>query len=232
MLEQLSDRVFLAPGAVNIGVIKGANDSAILVDSGLNDTSARKVLRWIDQMGLRVEAIVTTHGHADHFGGNSFVVRRTGAEVWAPRWDEAVLRYPLFQSICLFGGADPPSDLRSGFLLAEPSPVDHIYDAGRLVVAGTPLRAISLAGHSGNQMGIVVDDVFFCADVVLSETVLTRYKIPYLFSVRDHLDSLDRARDVEAFTIVPGHGPRVPHIGELVDLNRRIVDEVAEHILE
>ena len=45
-------------------------------------------------------------------------------------------------------------------------------------------------------MGILVEDVFFCADVVFPERVIDRYKMPYLYSVREHLASLDRAVEV------------------------------------
>jgi glyoxylase-like metal-dependent hydrolase (beta-lactamase superfamily II) len=232
VLEQLSERVFLAPGGVNIGVILSPDDGAILVDTGLNDTAARKVLRELNALGRDVRAIVTTHGHADHFGGNAFVVKRTGARVWAPAWDETVLRYPLFQPLCLFAGADPPDALRGGFLLAEASPVDVIYDAGPLEIEGVALTAISLAGHSGNQMGIVCDDVFFCADVVLPERVLERYRMPYLFSVRDHLRSLERALAVSYRVAVPGHGATTESLEALVELNRSRVLEIAGRIVD
>jgi glyoxylase-like metal-dependent hydrolase (beta-lactamase superfamily II) len=232
VLEQLTERVAFAPGGVNIGVIYDDRDGVILVDTGLNDAAVRKVLRRLQEVRRHVVAIVTTHGHADHFGGNAFVVKRTGAPVYAPSWDETVLRYPMFQPLCLYAGADPPAALRGGFLLAAQSPVDVIYDAGPLDVAGVAVEAVSLAGHSGNQMGILVDGVFFAADVVLPERVLARYKIPYLYSVTDHMTALDRAERVIHHVCVPGHGPRLDHVGELVEHNRVLVEQVADMILE
>lgn len=232
MLVELSERVSYAPGGVNIGIIMADAGQSILVDTGLNDTSVRKVLRELDGIGRRVTDIITTHGHADHFGGNAFTVKRTGARVHAPRWDETVLRYPLFQPLCLFAGADPPASMRTGFLLAAESPVDVIYDAGLMNVAGVEVDAISLAGHSGNQMGILVDGVFFCADVVLPERAIERYRMPYLYSVRDHLPSLDRAEAVTHQVAVPGHGPTLEHVSQGVEPNRALVLRVAEMIVE
>lgn len=232
MLQQLGDRVFYAPGGVNIGVLLSGDDGAIMIDTGLNDSAARKVVREIEAMGRQVRAIITTHGHADHFGGNAWVVRRTGARVWAPIWDETVLRHPLFQPLCLYAGADPPESLRTRFLLAKESPVDEVYEAGPLTVDGVDLEVISLAGHSGNQMGILVDGVFFCADVVFPENVLDRYRIPYLFSVRDHLKALDTAEQTPHTYFVPGHGNGGEHIGPSVELNRRVVLQIADQIVE
>lgn len=232
MIEQLKGRAHYAPGGVNIGVVFGEEDSAILIDSGLNDTAARKVIRELESAGRRVSTIITTHGHADHFGGNAFVVRRTGARVLAPEWDEAVLRYPLFQSICLFAGADPPDELRTGFLLADPSPVDGLYGPGAMHVDGVDFEVVSLAGHSGNQLGLVVDGVFYCADVVFPQRVLERYRIPYLYSVRDHLDSLNQAGEVEHEVAVPGHGPVIRELDESIHLNRQVVLSIADVIVE
>jgi glyoxylase-like metal-dependent hydrolase (beta-lactamase superfamily II) len=232
VLERLTDRVWYAPGGVNIGVILADDQRAIMIDTGLNDSAARKVLRRVDEFGYRVGTIVTTHGHADHFGGNAFVVKRTGARVYAPAWDETVLRYPMFQPLCLFAGADPPQSLRSGFLLGSASPVDVIYDAGPMLVEGVVLEAISLAGHSGNQMGILVDGVFFAADVVLPDRVIERYKMPYLYSVTDHLAALDRADAVRHAVCVPGHGPILAHVNELVVPNRDLVLRVAALIVD
>jgi len=232
MLERLTDRVSFAPGGVNIGVIWDDADGAIMVDTGLNDSAARKVLRAVEAAGRRVVAIVTTHGHADHFGGNAFVVKRTGARVFAPAWDETVLRYPMFQPLCLYAGADPPSSLRGGFLLGAPSPVDVIYEAGPLDVCGVHMQVVSLAGHSGNQMGLVVDGVFFSADVVLPERVLDRYRLPYLYSVTDHLASLSRAEAVVHSVAMPGHGPILEHVSLGIEPNRALVEDVASIVVE
>ena len=79
MLQQLSERVWVAPGGVNIGVIFTDDGGAILIDTGLNDTPVRKVLRALATHEREVRAIVTTHGHADHFGGNAFAVKRNYA---------------------------------------------------------------------------------------------------------------------------------------------------------
>jgi glyoxylase-like metal-dependent hydrolase (beta-lactamase superfamily II) len=232
MLERLTDRVLYAPGGVNIGVILAGDDAVILIDTGLNDTAVRKVLRDVAALNRTVVAIVTTHGHADHFGGNAFVVKRTSATVYAPAWDEAVLRYPLMQPVNLYAGADPPDSMRNGFLLAQASPVDVVYDAGPIDIAGVTLQIEPLAGHSPNQMGVLFDGVFFCADVVLPDRVIERYRMPYLFSVSDHLNALNHAESVPHAMSVPGHGPIVEHVSTLVGPNRAIVKRVEADVLD
>ncbi|HQY30687.1 MAG TPA: MBL fold metallo-hydrolase [Thermomicrobiales bacterium] len=231
MLTKLTDRVYALPGGANIGIVLVDDAHGVLIDSGLNESSGRKALRAArEELGAEITAIVTTHGHADHFGGNQFVVNRTSATVYAPALDEVILRYPILQPALLYGGADPIDAMRTSFMLADASPVDVIYDAGLLNIAG--LEAISLAGHSGNQMGILVDGVFFAADVVLPESILEKYRIPYLYSVTDHLVALDACTAVNATCVVPGHGPILDSLFDLRDQNRAIVLETAEAILD
>ncbi len=230
MLVELGDRVSVLPGGVNIGVLRGDDHRCVLIDAGLNETSAKKALKALRQAGGEVVAILTTHAHADHFGGNAAVVKRTGARVYAPAFDEAVLRYPLLQPMTLFAGADPLETLRGNFLLADPSPVDEVVQPGSLLVEGIEVEVVPLPGHSPNQVGYLVDGVFFCADVVLPESVLAKYKIPYLCSVTDHLGALDTAEAVACQVAVPGHGEQVESLAGLVRANRALILEVMERV--
>ena len=232
-LIPLGERVWAIPGGVNIGVLQGEAGQIVLVDTGLNDTSAKKALRVVrDELGGEVAAILTTHAHADHFGGNATVVKRTGAAVHAPHFDEAFLRYPLLQPASMFGGADPPQTLRGRFLLADASPVDVLVSPGQHEVAGVKIEAAPLFGHSPGQLGYVVDGVFFCADVVLPASVLEKYRIPYLFSLSDHLVALERARAVKHRVAVTGHGPIGPDLNALIDHNLALVERVLAATLD
>jgi glyoxylase-like metal-dependent hydrolase (beta-lactamase superfamily II) len=228
----LTERVGYVPGGVNIGVVRGESGHAIMIDTGIGETNGKKALKSIrEALGSDVSAIVTTHGHADHFGANLVVVKRTGAKVYAPTIDEVFLRYPMFQPSSLFGGADPLDALRGGFLLADASPVDAVYDAGSLVIDGVELEVIDLSGHSPGQKGLLIDGVFFCADVVLPESVLTKYRIPYLYSVTQHLIALDTAAEVTCQIAVPGHGAITEDLTDLINMNRSLVHQVIDVIV-
>jgi len=237
VLVQLGERVWALPGGVNIGIVRGDEGCLLLIDTGPNETAAKKALKAArEELGGEVEvaAILTTHGHADHFGANAAVVKRTAARVFAPRLDEAVLRYPQLQPALLFGGADPMDALRTPFLLAHASPVDQVIAPGPLTVEGVALEVVDLAGHSPGQVGYLVDGVFFCADVVLPESVLEKYRIPYLFGVTDHLAALAAARSVACAAAVPGHGPLLDAAGlaATVERNRALIEAVAARVLE
>lgn len=235
ILVPLAERVWVVPGGVNIGVLANDVGQIVLIDTGLNDTAAKKALKVVrEELGGEVIAVLTTHAHADHFGGNATVVKRTSAAVHAPAFDEAFLRYPLLQPVFLYGGADPLDTLRRNFLLADPSPVDVIVSPGPHEVAGIALEAVPLFGHSPGQLGYLVGDVFFCADVVLPASVLEKYRIPYLFSLTDHLAALDHARGIAHRLAVPGHGAilRDDELSALIDHNASLANQVCEAFLD
>lgn len=233
MAIQLTERVYVVPGGSNIGVVLIGDAEAVFIDSGLNDTPARRALKFVrEELGREITAIINTHGHADHFGGNAWLVKRTDAKVFAPDLEEMTLRHPLMQPIMLYGGADPADALRTSFLVADASPVDGIVKHGQNQIAGVELEAIPLGGHSMNQLGYLVDGIFFCADVVFPEATLQKYPIPYLYGLTEHLSSLESARAVEYTSVVPGHGPVLDSIGELVDLNQQAIDRVIQSIIE
>lgn len=229
---QLTDRVGWIAGGVNTGVIRLDDRRVAVIDPGLNETSGKRVVKTVrEELGSEVATIVVTHAHADHFGANAAVVKRTGAEVWAPAVEEAVLRFPLLQLAMLYGGADPLDALRTGFLLADASPVDRVIMDPSFLLEGVEITVVPLWGHSARQVGYLVEGVLFSADVLLPETALAKYPIPYVFGVTDHLASLAALADIAFDTAIPGHGSAMTDISSRLLANREALDRVAEAVL-
>ncbi len=92
------------PGRVNIGVLVGEGQAA-LIDTGLDEGAARKAVQAVEQAGLRLAAVINTHAHADHCGGNAFVRKRTNAPIYAPPVEAALIEHTGFEPFYLFGAA-------------------------------------------------------------------------------------------------------------------------------
>lgn len=206
-IEWLADGIGYAPGGVNCGVVWGEGDQAILIDTGLDDESGRKLRKQVQDLGRRVVAVINTHSHADHVGGNRFLTERAGVEVYAPAVERGFIEHPELEPFYLFGGAWAPPALHNKFLRAKASPVHHAVGHGRLRVAGADLELVDLSGHSIGQLGVAVGGVLFAADAFFGPDVVAKHRVPLYV----HLDAARRSFDVllarpEAW-FVPGHGP-------------------------
>lgn len=228
-LVTVTDNVAYIPGAVNIGVLRNGERCA-LIDTGLDKDSGRKIRKVLEAEGLKLEAIINTHSHADHFGGNDYLARNLKAEVYAPSIESGIIQNPILEPIYLFHGATPIRNLRNKFVLAKPSPVDHIIGPGKLEVIGLEVEIIPLPGHCFNQVGVLVDNVLFCADTVFSERVIDKYRVPVVQDVKSHLETLERMNKMEHDLFIPAHTKPVEDIKELVAKNisttQGIIDDI------
>ena len=229
-LEYITEDVAYIPGAVNIGVIFNEG-TATLVDTGLDRDSGRNIRRLLEAEGIQVKSIINTHSHADHFGGNNYIVRNTDAKVYAPWVEAGIIENPILEPIYLFHGAAPIKNLRNKFVLAKPSPVHHILEHGKTNIDGRKLEIIPLPGHSFNQVGVLVDDILFCADVVFSERVIDKYRIPVVQDVGNHRETLETLSETSHRMYVPCHTKPTGDITALVDRNLRVVESISSDIL-
>jgi len=95
-----------------MGVVE-AEGGAILIDSGIDDDTARRALKLLE--GLEVKVIINTHAHADHCGGNAFIKKRTGAQIFAPEIEGCFIAHPFLEPSFLCS-ASPLAEMRNKFL--------------------------------------------------------------------------------------------------------------------
>ncbi len=189
-LEQIAGPAHYVRGRVNIGVIVG-DGKAALIDSGLDESAARKAAQAVEQAGLRAVALINTHAHADHCGGNAFLKKRTGATVYAPAIEAALIQHTEIEPLYLFGAAPFPA-IDSKWFHAAPSQVDHVLGP-TLSLCGLELTIFPAAGHSINQVGVLTPDVAFLGDALVTPELLERYPIQYCYDVPAHRATLERA---------------------------------------
>ena len=232
--QEIGRRTAVIRAAVNIGVIRLNEWSSLLVDTGIDRDSGRRAVRMVAEAGWgEVAGILTTHAHADHVGGNAEVVRRTGCPVWASPVEAAIARCPEIGPAILYGAA-APATMRGKFLLAQPSPVDHVVTTDSLSIGDLSIGVVRLPGHSPDQIGYTVDDVCFAADIVFPRETIDKYRVPFIFSAADQRRSLDRARSFDARVFVSGHGPTLgaDPFQSLIDANGAALDTVERAIIE
>ena len=175
----------------------------IVIDPGLEP---EKITDFLDGRRLSVAAILNTHGHGDHIGGNARVKEQFPAAPLIIGVNEAHLL------------TDPNANMSAPFGLPIVSPpADRLVREGEFVdAAGIKLEVLDVPGHSPGHVVYLYRDspnVLFGGDVLFRGSI-GRYDFPNADG-RLLLDGIRR----KLLTLPPdtvvysGHGP-VTTIGE------------------
>jgi glyoxylase-like metal-dependent hydrolase (beta-lactamase superfamily II) len=230
----VSERAAYLPGTNNLGIIIAEGRTAIAVDTGIDKEAARLLRRACETAGLRLCAVISTHHHADHVGGNDYLVRNIPElEVYAPQREAPFIEDPYLEPMYLSSGARPLDALHNKFVMATPSPVHHRITPGVRTIAGVELQLIAIPGHSLAQVAVVVDDVCYAADGFFGQRVLNKYGVPYAHDVGAQIASFDVLTMLTVSQWIPGHGDAVDRAGLVSTLheNRNAVQHSRELVL-
>lgn len=134
-------------------------DRAIVIDPG---DEAPRLLEAIESLGLSVEAILLTHTHVDHVGAVAPLARATGAPVYCPVIEVAVLADIM--SFVPWAGVGP----------FESYDADETVAGGeRLELAGLQIDVLFTPGHSPGHVTYAVAShaALFSGDVLFRGSV-------------------------------------------------------------
>ena len=205
-----------------VGIFR-TGDAAWLIDSGNDKDAAKKVLAILENMNLRLEAVIVTHYHADHTGGAALLQQRTGCRLMLAE-PTAPGAFPEINTALLYG-AHPPKPLKSKFFLAQGA---H-YEAVESANLPDGMRLTRLDGHAFAMLGVCTrDDVWFIGDSVASEHTFDKYKLTYLYDVEKFLQSLDTVASLQGKLFIPAHVAPFADATAIVERNRRWVYETAD----
>jgi len=231
-LIQLNNSTYYFLSPANVGLYLQDN-KAILIDSGSDKEAGRQILKVLKEHNLELSLIINTHSHADHIGGNEFLQKRTDCRIAATAMEAAFTEHPFLEASLLNGGF-PHKRLQSKFLLAKASNVtDIIPNSGQIL--NTPLKALSLFGHFLDMIAVETPDgVLFTADSIISEEILSKYHIHFLYDVGAHFEILEMLKKREDKLFVPSHGKPVSlsEFRALVDYNEQKIRENIAVVLE
>lgn len=225
-LVNVKNNTYYVNCPAKIGVYVDGN-YAYLIDSGNDKDAGKKVKRILDEMGLTLKAIINTHSHADHIGGNNFLQKQTDCKIYAKGIEKAFTLSPILEPSFLCGSY-PQKALLHKFLYAESSVCEDIESA----VLPIGFEIVDLPGHSFEMIGVrTPDNVLFIGDSVSCSATIEKYGIGYTYNVSEFLDTLDKLDTLSAGFFVPSHADVCEDLHEIVEINRKSVNSVCEQIL-
>jgi hydroxyacylglutathione hydrolase len=186
------DRYELGPIATNCYVVRSERDApeAVVVDASGEATELRLELARI---GATCAAILVTHTHWDHLVGVADLAEGTGAPVYAPEAEAAVL--------------ERPEDFYAGAEI-RPRVPDVLLAGGETIeVGGISFAVVAVPGHSPGHLAYHAEGCLFSGDVLFAGSV-GRTDLPFsdwdtlLASIRTLVDLYPPET-----VVYPGHGP-------------------------
>lgn len=204
-------------GPVNVWVLRG--DAVVLVDGGIRSPEAREILfAKID----RVDAVLLTHSHPDHFG-LARELRDRGAKIHVHADEKPYVEtYPAPQRRVVDRYVEIAKEhgIPAEFLklagdyyeetvhVAEPAIVDRTVADGDVLEFGSiRLTAIHTPGHTSGSLCYAGHGRIFCGDTVLEKaTPVSFFKgRRERTGIRHFRESLAKLKALEVREACPGH---------------------------
>jgi glyoxylase-like metal-dependent hydrolase (beta-lactamase superfamily II) len=238
-LISVTGNSFYCDGAFSIGAYI-RDKIAILIDSGVSKDVAKEVDKSLTRVGVQIAAIINTHGHGDHCGGNAFFQEKyPQIKIFSTESERPFIEDPLMAPICFCEGATPFGEVKKCKPIApqQPSKVTDLiapYEDQKIDVCGFEFDVITLPGHSRGMIAIKTpDNVLYCGDAIFGEEAFKKHPILFYTSIEDALRSCKKLKGQTFLTaaIVSYHKGIVSNATSLIDDHERRLIETKHVVL-
>ena len=135
--------LILGPLQVNCYIL-WETEQCLVIDPGFEP---ERVMKTCDELGLKIQAILLTHGHFDHVGGVKKIAEKTGCQVFLHP-DELSL----------------PPFITSGKLYYT----DTYAEGDEITLAGMTFTVLHTPGHTPGAVCLYFDEILFTGDTLFA----------------------------------------------------------------
>lgn len=236
-------------GPACVGVIKGKT-GWILIDSTVEMAVIKKVVKALpphnldeEKKGIEVNisAVINTHAHADHCGGNAWLTKYCKPLICASSGEKVYIESPHLEPHYLFS-AQAPKALMGKFFVSEPSHVNSEINFNNasnektksdsnvisLMIDGIPLRMVQISGHSPEMMGVITENqTFYCGDLLFTPMILEKHPLLFLHDYEAYLNSVQWCQRQSFSNVVLTHGGHfTDHIPLAIATEQRLLENL------
>ena len=211
--RKLTENIGCFTGSTNVGLVS-SGPALFLIDSGDYEEDGAALVSLIRDLfpGKKVRAIINTHGHSDHCGGNPALKEAFSCEVWAPETESIFIENPSVPLDIYWGGRHPSGINIPAFRAIKPCEVEGLLSEGEMDEGNVSFKMISLPGHFYDQLGVVVTDksggkkACFMGDAFFGLEMIKKYWIPFMQDPLLFRESVSRIEGEDADFFIPSHG--------------------------
>lgn len=235
MLQKVVGNSFYTTGAFAVGVYR-YGDNVILIDSGSDEQSASRIIEALSDQGCVVKAIINTHCHSDHCGGNWFFQKEyPGLSVYAAYDEKFFIEDPKWAPRCFCGNASPFAGLQNKYIAPqEPSIVTDIipYQDHTLIIDGQKIDIVTLSGHTPGSIGIITpDNLLYSGDALFGISTLAKHPVLFYTDIEQTFVTFKKLKLLSVAACVLYHGGVIESLLEIVELHEQKVSEIKKIIL-
>ena len=173
-------RLTVGPLQTNCYLVADESGVCAVIDPG---DEPEKILAYAREHGLRICAVLLTHGHFDHVGGVRAIAQATACPVWMHEKDLT---------------------LRTAMTVAAPYYTDFYAEGDEVAVGSLRFLVMETPGHTPGSVCLLCENTLFTGDTLFAGSC---GRTDLGGNAQDMRRSLARLADIrENYTVCPGHG--------------------------